>query len=275
MIMSGKLTRRRKTNRKAKTTQTQFNSTVKNPAGTPVRLNRYFAMLGAGSRRACDEMVTSGRVTVDGQRVTDLSTRIAPGASQIHIDNVSLGQPPRPLVLILNKPAGVVSTVADPFGRPTVLELCKKYTRSRRLFPVGRLDFNTTGLILLTNDGALCYRLTHPRFRIPRTYHVRVRGVVDNKKLIGLRKLASSSRRSHENRFSVELLKQLQRESVLKITLREGRNRQVRRMCESMGLRIVKLRRVSFGPLTIRKLPLGAVRPLRKAEMEQLRHVTS
>jgi pseudouridine synthase len=206
-------------------------------------------------------------------RATDLSTRVVPGVSRITIDRVSLGRPPRPLVLLLNKPTGVVSTVSDPFGRPTVLDMCKKYARSRRLFPIGRLDINTTGLILLTNDGELCYRLTHPRFEIARTYHVRVRGLINEKKLVGLRKLASPLHRSRNSRSSVELLKQLNRESVLNITLREGRNRQVRRMCESMGLRVVKLRRVRFGPLTVRGLPLGAVRPLEKAEMEGLRRL--
>jgi pseudouridine synthase len=219
--------------------------------------------------------VTSGRVVVDGHRTTDPSVRVDPTKTRISIDNVPLRKPKRQLVLVLNKPAGVVSTVRDPEGRRTVLDLCRKYTRTRRLFPVGRLDINTTGLILLTNDGELCYRLTHPRFQIPRTYHVRVRGLMSEKKLVGLRKLASPSRRSRDDRSSVDLLKQLNRESVLKITLREGRNRQVRRMCESMGLRVVKLRRVRFGPLTIHGLPLGAVRPLEKAEMDRLRRHVS
>jgi pseudouridine synthase len=232
-------------------------------------------MLGVGSRRSCDEIVTSGRVVVDGHRTTDPSVRVDPTKTRISIDNVPLRKPKRQLVLVLNKPAGVVSTVRDPEGRRTVLDLCRKYTRTRRLFPVGRLDINTTGLILLTNDGELCYRLTHPRFQIPRTYHVRVRGLMSEKKLVGLRKLASPSRRSRDDRSSVDLLKQLNRESVLKITLREGRNRQVRRMCESMGLRVVKLRRVRFGPLTIHGLPLGAVRPLEKAEMDRLRRHVS
>lgn len=215
-------------------------------------------------------MIAAGRVSVDGKRVRDPSVRIDPSTARITLDGTKLGRPPSPLVLLLNKPTGVVSTAADPFGRPTVVDLCKKYTRSRRLFPVGRLDINTTGLILLTNDGELCYRLTHPRFGIARTYHVRVRGLVNDKKISGLRKLASPSRRSHDSQSTVELVKHLDRESILRITLREGRNRQVRRMCESFGLTVVRLRRVRFGPLTIRKLPLGAVRPLSKAELTRL-----
>jgi len=232
-------------------------------------------MLGVGSRRTCDDIIKSGRVVVDGEHTADPARRVDPQKTRITIDGAPFGKPQRPLVLLMNKPTGVVSTVSDPEGRPTVVDLCKKYTRTKRLFPVGRLDINTTGLILLTNDGELCYRLTHPRFQIARTYQVRVRGLMNERKLAGLQKLASPSRRSRDDRSSVELLKQLNRESVLKITLREGRNRQVRRMCESVGLRVVKLRRIRFGPLTIRKLPLGAVRPLEKAEMDRLRRHVS
>lgn len=218
-------------------------------------------------------MVLAGRVTIDGRRVTDPSVRVDPAAARIQIDNAALQHPPRPLVLLFNKPAGVVSTVNDPQGRPTVMDFCKKYSRSRRLFPVGRLDVNTTGLLLLTNDGGLCYHLTHPRFEIRRTYQVRVRGLMNAKKLETLQRLASSPRRQGHDRSSVEWVKQLRRESLLKVVLCEGRNRQVHRMCESVGLRIVKLRRVQFGPLSIRQLPLGAVRPLEPSEVEELRRL--
>jgi len=217
----------------------------------------------------------AGRVQVDGRRVKEPGTRVIPGVNKVSLDNVSLDQPPRPLVLILNKPAGVVCTVSDPEGRPTVLDLCKKYTRSRRLFPVGRLDFNTTGLILLTNDGMLCYRLTHPRFEIPRTYQVRVRGSLDDRKIRGLEKMAMPGNRTGHSRAAVELVREGDREAVLRITLLEGRNRQVRKMCETVGLRVVKLRRIRFGPLSIRKLPLGAVRPLEKKELEHLMKIVA
>ncbi|MFQ5510341.1 MAG: pseudouridine synthase [Candidatus Krumholzibacteriia bacterium] len=240
----------------------------------PIRLNRLIAMLGAGARRTCDQMISEGRVTVDGRRVTDPSTRVVPGVSKVSVDGRPLSSQGSPLVLILNKPAGVVSTVTDPYGRPTVLELCRKYTRRRRLFPVGRLDVNTTGLILLTNDGMLCYRLTHPRYQIPRTYHVRVRGTMNDRKLVELDKLAAPRQRSRKRtKASVQLVRQMNRETILQITLKEGRNRQVRKMCESMGLRVVKLRRIRFGPLSVRNLPLGAVRPLEHKELERLNRV--
>jgi pseudouridine synthase len=236
-----------------------------------IRLNRYLAMLGAGSRRACDELIASGRVRVDGKRVSDPGHQVVPDVNQVAVDNILLTRPLWPIVLLLNKPTGVVSTVSDPKGRVTVLDLCKKYKKGRRLFPVGRLDVNTTGALLLTNDGSLCYRLTHPRFQIPRVYHVHVRGVLTEKKLIRMRKLATPPRNLAGPRGQVELVRDLDRISILKIRLHEGRNRQVRQMCESVGLQVVKLRRLSFGPINVRKLPLGAVRPLTKKELEMLR----
>ncbi|MFH1754176.1 MAG: pseudouridine synthase [Candidatus Latescibacterota bacterium] len=173
----------------------------------------------------------------------------------------------------MNKPTGVVSTSSDPMGRPTVVDICKKYANNKRLFPVGRLDINTTGVILLTDDGLLCYRLTHPRFHIPRTYQTHVRGIVTDAKMSKLNRLSESQPRGGPagiERRNVELIRQFNRESILRITLYEGKNRQVRRMCEAVGLRVVKLKRIRFGPVTIRKLPVGAVRPLTKKEIDNL-----
>lgn len=240
-----------------------------------IRLNRFLAMIGIGARRACDEVIASGRVKVDGRPVRDAGRRVVPGVNSVSLDHTPLENPPRPIVLLLNKPLGVVSTVTDPMGRPTILDLCKRYTRKRRLFPVGRLDINTTGAILLTNDGMLCYRLTHPRYEIRRVYSVRVRGHLDSQKLRRLIKLAAPRRRSAEVQPAVDLVKKLGKESILRITLREGRNRQVRRICETAGLRVVQLKRLQFGPITIRRLPLGSVRPLEKRETEQLRRAVS
>jgi pseudouridine synthase len=227
-------------------------------------------MLGVGSRRDCDQVAVSGRVKIDGQPVREPGARVIPGVTRVTLDGTALVNPPQRIVLLLNKPPGYVSTVSDPMGRPTVLDLCKHVTRGRRVFPVGRLDVNTTGAILLTNDGMLCYRLTHPRFEIARVYMVRVRGVVDGQKL---RRLGRQSGRVVPGaaRPPVELVSELGKESILRITLHEGRHRQVRRMCEVVGLHVVRLKRVQFGPVTIRKLPLGAVRLLAAKEIEKLR----
>lgn len=234
-----------------------------------VRLNRFLAQVGVGSRRTCDELVQAGRVRVDGSVVRSPGVRVVPGAHSVTLDNQPLDTPRNPVVLILHKPTGVVSTVSDPQGRPTVIDLCRRYARGRRLFPVGRLDVNTTGALLITNDGLLCYRLTHPKYEVPRTYVARVRGNPGERALARMRKMAGGEG------AGVELVRRLGKVSVLKITLYEGRNRQVRRMCDAVGLRVVKLKRVSFGPVSVRKLPLGAVRPLEKRELERLRRITA
>lgn len=245
----------------------------------PVRLNRFLAQVGVGSRRTCDEIVAQGRVRVDGSVVRTPGVRITPGVTAVTLDGHALDRPDRPIVLLLHKPTGVVSTASDPQGRPTVLDLCKRYARGRRLFPVGRLDVNTTGALLVTNDGLLCYRLTHPKYEVPRTYVARVRGHLTARGLARMRRMAQSAPRgsgkpARSGGGGVEVVKELGKVTVLKVTLREGRNRQVRRLCEAAGLRVVKLKRVSFGPVSVRKLPLGAVRPLERKEVEKLQNIT-
>lgn len=279
-MMQSRPPRKRKSGPKRQTDRTRGGERSRSKIQTAdrgeVRLNRFLAMLGVGSRRACDDVIAAGRVSVDGKRVSEPGVRVVPGRSRVTLDNVALQNPTQRVVLLLNKPTGVVSTVSDPQGRPTVLGLCRKYARNRRLFPVGRLDYNTTGVILLTNDGMLCYRLTHPRYQIPRTYHVRVRGILDERKLARLCKLAAgTSRDMHGARGPVEVLRKHGNDFSLAITLHEGRNRQIHRMCESVGLQVRRLRRVSFGPITLRNLPLGAVRPLEPRELKKLRQLVS
>jgi pseudouridine synthase len=227
-------------------------------------------MVGVGSRRECDEIIAAGRVKVDGGVVRDAGTRVTAGASRVALDGVPLSNPQERVVLLLNKPAGFVSTASDPLGRPTVLDLCRGYARRYRLFPVGRLDVNTTGAILITNDGLLCYRLTHPRFGVARIYMVRVRGIVDEQRLKRLGRLSGWRAGAGAWREPVVMVKSLGKECILRVTLREGKHRQVRRMCEAVGLRVVRLKRVQFGPVTIRKLPLGGVRPLDSKEIMKL-----
>jgi 23S rRNA pseudouridine2605 synthase len=252
-----------------------------------IRLNRFLAQLGVASRRACDAFIAAGRVRVDGRIVREPGTRVTPGESSIEVDGARLGSPPRRVVLILNKPKGFVSTVTDPEGRPTVLDLCGPMGKRQRLFPVGRLDVNTTGALLLTNDGFLCYRLTHPRFGIARVYQVRVRGELDESRLRRLEKMAAADARvarparaapgakqEPRPRPSVEVVARLEKESVLRVTLLEGRNRQVRRMCEAVGLRVVALKRLSFGSISVRKMPVGAVRTLTTKELARLDQAT-
>ena len=242
-----------------------------------IRLNHFLAQVGIASRRACDALIAGGHVRVDGRVVKEMGTRVVPGLDVIEVDGVPVGKPAKRLVLIMHKPKGIVSTVTDPEGRPTVADLARRLFRNQRLFPVGRLDVNTTGALLMTNDGLLCYKLTHPRFGIPRVYHVRVRGRFDDVTQRRLEIMAQEGTRERGRRGAkvrskpgVELVAKLPKETILKITLLEGRNRQVRSMIEAVGLRVNDLKRVSFGPVSVRKLPLGAIRPLDKRELDRL-----
>ena len=268
-----------------KTTSTRARSdrarTAEQPPVDEIRLNHFLAQVGIASRRASDELIAAGRVRVDGRIVKEMGTKIVPGVNVIEVNHVVIGRPPKRVVLLMHKPKGIVSTMTDPEGRPTVADLVRPITRKQRLFPVGRLDVNTTGALLMTNDGLLCYKLTHPRYGVPRVYHVRVRGRFDEITQRRLEKMAQEGY-THErqrvrekaakrrSRPGVELVAKLPKETILKITLLEGRNRQVRNMIEAVGLRVTELKRVSFGPVSVRKLPLGGVRPLDRRELDRL-----
>ncbi len=240
-----------------------------------VRLNHFLAQVGIASRRACDAIIAAGRVRIDGRVVKEMGTRVVPGVHKIEVDGVGIGRPPKRIVLLMHKPKGFVTTVTDPEGRPTVADLVRRVARKQRLFPVGRLDVNTTGALLMTNDGLLCYKLTHPRYGVPRVYHVHVRGRFDDTTARRLERMARSpalagERKPRSVRPGVEVVHRLPKETVLKITLLEGRNRQVRAMIEAVGLRVNSLKRVSFGPVSVRKLPLGGIRPLDQRELDRL-----
>jgi 23S rRNA pseudouridine2605 synthase len=227
-----------------------------------MRLAKYLAHSGLASRRAATEIVAAGRVRVDGVRELD-------PAREIHGERVELdgrlveGVEPR-VVYALNKPAGVVSTVRDTHGRPTVVALVAD---SRRLYPVGRLDADSTGLILLTNDGELANLLAHPRHEVPKTYRARVAGGrPDAAALQALRDgVALDDGRTAPAR--VRLLGP----GVIELELREGRKRQVRRMCEAVGHPVLELTRVRIGPLELGELAQGAARLLDDAEVARLR----
>jgi len=260
-------------------TTNQTNQTMKaNDPGESIRLNRYLALLGLGSRRACDELILDGKIRVDGDKATSPGIRIIPGVNLVTMGRHSLDTTPKHIIILMHKPEGLVTTVSDPAGRRTVMDLCKSFGFTMRLFPVGRLDFNTTGAILLTNDGLLCYRLTHPSFQVPRTYVVQTRGTLTDKKVKRLEKLATPSFQSETEstpRFRVTHLNTKGREHSLKIVLYEGQNRQVRKVFESVALRVVKLKRVSYGPISIRRLTLGTVRKLTTKEVQKLYRTVS
>jgi 23S rRNA pseudouridine2605 synthase len=229
-----------------------------------MRLAKYLAHAGVASRRSAETLIAAGRVSVDGALVTDPARDVREDA------NVALdGRPragPEPRVLYaLHKPVGVVSTARDTHGRKTVIDLVP--ARGLRLYPVGRLDADSAGLILLTNDGELANRLTHPRFEVPKTYRAKLAGpAVTDKTLRALRVGVQL-----EDGVTAPARARRVGDHVLELTIHEGRNRQVRRMCDAVGHPVLELTRIGFGPLTLEDLKPGAHRRLSDSEVEQLR----
>ena len=227
-----------------------------------MRLARYLAHAGVASRRAAERLIADGRVRVAGEVVTD-PARDVDDSSGVEVDGVAAAPEPREVWLV-NKPAGVVSTAQDTHGRPIVTELVDS---PRRLYPVGRLDADTTGLILLTNDGDLANALTHPRYGVERVYRARVAPApVPESALRALREGVELD----DGRTSPARVRQVE-PGLLELTISEGRKRQVRRMCEAVGHPVAELERVAFGPLRLGALERGATRLLTPAEVERLR----
>jgi len=228
-----------------------------------MRLAKYLAHAGIASRRAAEVLVADGRVTVGGDVVRDPARDVG-DASAVAVDGAPVAGAEARVVYALNKPAGVVSTARDPQRRPTVTSLVPT---SARLYPVGRLDADTTGLILLTNDGDLSNLLTHPRYEVPKTYRVTLGGpAVSESELRRWR----DGVELEDGRTAPARVRRLGAH-LIELTLREGRNRQVRRMCEAVGQRVVALERVRFGPLALGGLAEGDHRRLTPAEVERLR----
>ncbi|CAA9535289.1 MAG: Ribosomal large subunit pseudouridine synthase B [uncultured Solirubrobacteraceae bacterium] len=229
-----------------------------------MRLAKFLAHAGVASRRAAEDIVREGRVTVGGEVVTD-PARDVDETSRVAVDGRGLRGAEERTVYLVNKPRGVVSTAKDTHGRPTVVSLIRG--ERARLYPVGRLDADTTGLILLTNDGELANQLTHPKFQVPKTYVAEVTGgFVPEARLRQMREGVELE----DGKTAPAQVRQVDA-GVLQITIREGKKRQVRRMIEAIGRRVVSLRRVRFGPLGLGDLPPGKSRKLTPAEVERLR----
>ena len=229
-----------------------------------MRLAKYLAHAGVASRRAAEGLIAEGRVRVDGATVTDPARDIGE-ASRVDVDGEPLRGPERRVVYAVHKPLGVVSTARDTHGRPTVVGLVP--AKGLRLYPIGRLDAESSGLILLSNDGELANRLTHPRFEVPKTYVATLAGgPISDAALSRLRAGVEL-----EDGLTAPARVRRRGEREIEITIHEGRKRQVRRMCEAVGHRVTALRRTAFGPLSLGTLAPGEHRLLRAAELERLR----
>lgn len=233
-----------------------------------IRLPKAIARAGVSSRRQAEALIRQGRVTVNGLRIVEPGTLVDPERDHIKVNNRLLRTPPPPVYVLMNKPKGVVTTLRDPEGRPTIADFLSRF--KVRLFPVGRLDYQTEGLLLLTNDGELAQRLLHPRHGIERTYLAKVKGIPTDADLAKIRKGIHLDA-GLKVRAQVRLHRVPKVNAWLEIVIREGRHREVRRMCEACGYTVLALKRTRFGPLTTRGLPVGHHRRLTEPEVRHLK----
>lgn len=231
------------------------------------RLQKILARAGTGSRRTVEQYIQDGRVSVDGTVVSDMGVKVDPAEHEICLDGKPVDSPEDKIYILLNKPVGYVTTLSDPQGRPIVTTLLRGITQ--RVFPVGRLDLNTEGALLLTNDGALAQRILHPRFEVTKTY---VAKIVGQPSVESMKRLASGieleGRRTAPARLKV--LRRSSRFSVIEITIHEGRKRQVRKMFAAVGHRVVALKRTAYGGLKLGPLPTGKFRIIGKSDIEKI-----
>ena len=234
-----------------------------------MRLQKYMASCGIASRRKCEELIRDGKVTVNGEVVTELGTQVTEKdevcylGQRIVLENENV-------YYMLNKPAGYVTTVQDEKDRPTVIELIDD--EDHRVFPVGRLDYNTSGLLILTNDGELTYELTHPKHHVNKCYEVKVKGPLSEGAQKALRSgVVIEGRKTYP--AEVRIIRKGQKTTLFHLTIHEGRNRQVRKMCEAVGYPVLSLQRVAIGKLKLGDLKLGEYRKLTKEEVGYLKNV--
>lgn len=233
------------------------------------RLQKVMAHAGIASRRKSEDIIAEGRVKVNGETVTEMGTKVNPDRDVIEVDGEIISKEKR-VYILLNKPQGYICTVDDPRGRNTVLDLVDDV--KQRIYPVGRLDYDTSGLLMLTNDGQLTYILTHPSHEINKTYLTEVKGRLDTKNADRLRK-GVELEDGMTAPAQLEIKEREENNTLFTLTIHEGRNRQVRRMCEKIGLPVISLKRISVGPLTLEGLSEGEYRNLTDKEIEFLKNL--
>jgi pseudouridine synthase len=234
------------------------------------RLQKYLAHAGIASRRKCEELIRRGRVKVNGRTVTELGTKIAPETDKVEVDGKLVAAEEEKVYILLYKPKFFISSRKDPEGRETVVNLIKGI--NKRIYPVGRLDYDTEGLLLLTNDGELTYKLTHPKHEIEKVYRALVEGCPDSEDLYQL----STGVQLEDGMTApakVRAIRTRKGNTLLEITIHEGRNRQVRRMCEHIGHPVLKLKRIKFAFLDLGNLKPGEFRFLTDREIKKLKEI--
>jgi 23S rRNA pseudouridine2605 synthase len=237
-----------------------------------VRINRYLASAGFGSRRKCEDLIRQGLVAVNGNVLTKLAATVDPDVDSVAVNGRPVEREAATRVFVLNKPIGVLSTASDSFNRRTVIDVARENGITERVFPVGRLDYDTSGILILTNDGDLAYRLTHPRFKIEKTYVLKVEGNVADEtaaKISSGVELAGYLTRP----CSARILERGRGTTTLQIRLMEGRKRQIRGMFAMFGHKTLALARVALGDLAFEDVAPGAIRPLAEFEERRLREL--
>ncbi|MBN2069836.1 MAG: rRNA pseudouridine synthase [Candidatus Krumholzibacteriota bacterium] len=237
-----------------------------------IRINRFLAASGLGSRRKVEDLIKRGSVFVNGLEIRDLSARVDPERDIVTLDGEEIINAPGSLVLVMNKPVGVLSTVTDSHNRKTVLQLAREKGYNERLYPVGRLDLNSSGIIFLTDYGDLAFRLTHPRYKIEKTYIVTVKGNVSKKTV---REMASGVQIDDftTKPCEVRILEGDGEKTTVEIVLREGRKRQIRRMFSAFGHKVISLHRSAIGDLVFNDLDPGGIRRLTEGEEKHLKEL--
>jgi pseudouridine synthase len=233
-----------------------------------VRLNKFISGSGYASRRKTDEYISEGRVSINGRTVTVLGTKINPDTDLIKVDGEVVRNKNRLIYILLNKPAGYITTTSDEKNRPTVLDLVKV---RERIYPVGRLDYDTEGLLLLTNDGDLANKLMHPKHEVEKTYLVKLNRPIDEKTVKRLTEGVKIEGRSTA-KAKVNIIPKTENKQI-RITIHEGRNRQVRKMLEAVGLFVRKLKRTDYAGLDIKGMRMGDWRELNKTEIKKLKSI--
>lgn len=238
-----------------------------------IRLNKYIAQCGIASRRGADDLVFSGQVSVNGTTADSPGIKVDPAKDTVTVNgkNIALPGSGKDVTILLHKPVEVVTTAKDPQGRQTVLDLLPRKYQTMRPFPVGRLDFFSEGLLLLTTDGDLCYRLTHPKYHLPKVYHVIIRGTVPDHVIKSMRSGMTLEDGEKLAPVKVQAHKPVAGTQTIEMTLIQGVNRQIRRMCTENGLTILRLHRVKQGPIELGKLKRGQFRELTAQEVASLK----
>ena len=232
------------------------------------RLQKYLANSGVASRRKCEELILQGKIQVNGNVISELGIKVDPEKDKISFNGKEIKKTQKHIYILLNKPIGYVTTADDQFGRDTVLDLVKI---KERIVPVGRLDMYTSGALILTNDGDFVYKVTHPKHEIEKTYTVTLKGIVTNDEVERLRKgVKIDDYITKEARVKILKIDMEKKVSRLEITIHEGKNRQVRKMCEAIDKKVLALHRSKIGSIGVKDIELGKWRYLRKQEVQKL-----